>query len=544
MRRSRGVAALTLLLTSLIATTCIYPTEHDASVHVSLTPLKILIRGKDTTIIATAWHTSGLADSQPVANVVFVWRSDAPLVATVGPTGQVVGITSGTAIISAAAANFDKGLLAAADTVRVSAPLEADSVRPLAPRYGGLVTVYGPGADSILLATLHGVPLFPYPFSETRDATGYGSKQFWLVPPAQPDTMILIGSGIVTSNHDTTRVIRQDVYEPNETAPHNFDLDGPRPFPYPTSFWYPFLVVNPALFFEPLPRGDTLGVDWYRFGHAAARDLTIVLTAPSVHGTFSTFITDSLAWTGTTYALGPDSWTFGPGSHACHGRGFAPAEANGDSTIVAFKNASPGALHAITIYRQVAGYGLAVLDGYASELPADAHEDDNSCNAADLRGTVTSPFRDTLTIENPHDVDWIRFHYVQGGLGSTAQARLHAFPGVHPDSLKDLDIYVVNIPQPGDTLVKVVAADTTAGSDADLRPALATGDYYLVVVDFAGTTTHYEVCVGTLSVLGTGPCATGFPSPPAPSPTVAPLRAKRRPTSRMPLLAPIPPRRR
>ncbi|HET7296870.1 MAG TPA: Ig-like domain-containing protein, partial [Gemmatimonadales bacterium] len=254
MRRSRGLAAL-LLLSSPTVVTCVYPTERDSSVHVSLTPLAILIRSTDTTVAATAWRMVGPADSQPIPNVVFDWSSSDSTVATVSKAGRIVGIKSGTAVIKAAALNFDKGQLTAADTVRVSAPLEVDSIRPLAPRYGGLVTVYGPGADSILLATLHGVALFPYPFSETRDATGYGSKQFWLLPPAQPDTMILIGSGVVTSSHDTTRVIRQDVYEPNETAPHNFDLDGPRPFPYPTSVWNLFLVVNPGLFFELLPRG-------------------------------------------------------------------------------------------------------------------------------------------------------------------------------------------------------------------------------------------------------------------------------------------------
>jgi Big-like domain-containing protein len=545
MRRSRGPAALALVGSILVAT-CIYPTEHDSAVHVSITPLGILIRGTDTVATAQAWRMVGPADSQPIANVVFVWSSSDATVATVSETGRIVGIKSGTAIITAAAANFDRRALAAADTVRVSAPLEVDSIRPLAPRYGGLVTVYGPGADSILLATLHGVPLFPYPFSETRDTTGYGSKQFWLLPPAQSDTMILIGSGIVTSNQDTTRVIRQDVYEPNETAPHNFDLDAPRPFPYPTTFWYPFLVVNPGLFFEPLQRGDTVGVDWYRFGHATARDVTIILSAPSVPGTFATFVTDSLTWNGTSYGIPPDGWTFGPGAHACHGLPFSPSEANGDSTIVAFKNLPAGALHAITIYGQAAGYGLAVLDGYASELPADAHEDDNSCNAADLRGTLQSPFRDTLTIQNPHDVDWIRFHYTQGGLGSTARVRLHAFPGTHPDSLKDLDLYIIRVPQPSDMALQIVRADTAPGSEVNQTPSLATGDYYLAVVDFAGTTTTYEVCVGVVPLLGQGDCSNAvFPAPPAAAPpSVAPLRTKRRPAARRPLPAPITPSRR
>ena len=110
------------------------------------------------------------------------------------------------------------------------------------------------------------------------------------------------------------------------------------------------------------------------------------------------------------------------------------------------------------------------------------------------------------------------FHYTSGGIGTTAQFRLHAFPGVHPDSLKDLDLYVLKIPQPGDTVVQVLAADTAAGSDVDLRPSLATGDYYLAVLDFAGTTTNYEVCVGTTNtLLGGGTCNTGFPAPPAPA---------------------------
>ena len=516
MRRSRAVAVLTLLVGSMIVGTCAYPTERDSSVHVSTTAVRILFSGHDTVVAARAWELRGLADSQTIPNVVFVWSSSDPTVATVD-AGRIVGIKSGTAIIRAAALNFDTGQLAAADTVRVSAPLEIDSVAPDTARYGQVVTVFGPGADKVVLASMKGAFfLYPYPFSAQHDTTGYGQQKFWIPPPAESDRITFIGNGIVTTSADSTHVIKRDVYEPNETAPHRFDLDGPRPFPYPGTAYNLLLVYNPALFFEPLKRGDTLGVDWYRFGHSTARDLTIILTAPAVHGTFSTFVTDSLAWTGTTYALGPDSWTFGPASHACHGRGFAPHEANGDSTIVAFKNASAGALHAITIYRQAASYGMAVLDGYASELPADAHEDDNSCNAADLHPTLQSPFRDTLTIENPHDVDWIRFHYTNQGLGTTAQVRLHAFPGVHADSLKDLDIYVVKIPQPGDTLVQVLAADTAAGSDADLRPSLATADYYLAVVDFAGTTTTYEVCVGYIPLLQPGTCNTPpWPSPPA-----------------------------
>src|SRR6266851_5597113 len=484
MRRSRGLAALTIVGISAVVAMCVYPTERDSSVHVDLTHIAILLRGNDTAATATAWRMLGPTDSQPIPNVVFTWSSTNPSVATVDDAGHIVGITSGTVVIRAAARNFDKGQLAAADTIRVAAPLEVDSVVPDTARYGQVVTVFGPGADKIVLASMKSAFfLYPYPLSAQHDTTGYGQQKYWIPPPAESDRITFIGNGVVTASPDSTHVLK---------------------------------------------RGDSLGVDWYRYGHATTRDLTIILSAPSVHGTFSTFVTDSLAWTGTTYALGPDSWTFGPGSHACHGLGFSPHEANGDSTIVAFKNAPAGGLHAITIYSQAAPYGMAVLDGYASELPADAHEDDNSCNAADLQGTLTSPFRDTLTIENPHDVDWIRFHYTNGGLGTSAQFRMHAFPGVHPDSLKDLDLYVIKVPVAGDTALQVMLADTAAGSDVNRTAGLATGDYYLAVVDFAGRTTTYEVCVGTLSLLGMGPCAAAFPSPPAPSAPAAPLRAKRR----------------
>jgi hypothetical protein len=510
MRHRRRLAALALLCTAATMGTCVYPTERDSSVHVSITPLRILIRGDDTVATATAWQLRGPGDSVPIPNVAFVWTSSDPKIATVDNAGHITGVKSGTVYIRAAAANFDAGALAAADTLRVAAPLEIDSLRPAIARYGALVTAFGPGADDVVLATIHNTPLFPYPFSATRDAAGYGRQTFWLMPPAEPDTAVFIGNGIVTSDHDTTVVVRRDVYEPNDTEPHGFDLDATRP--WPGTVLGSVLVFNPALFFEPLRRDQTFGADWYRLSQSSSRDLTIILTAPSVPGTFVTFVTDSLGWdvARQTYVIGPDSWTYGPGSHACHGLDFGPSEANGDSTVVAFKSVPPGVLHAIAIYTQAARYGLAVLEGYVSELPADPHEDDNSCNAADARGTATLPLRDTLTIENPHDIDWIRFAVPSLG---NYQFRLHAFAGVHPDSLKDLDFYLVKVPSPGDTALSVVALDTTTASTVN-QPAvpLTAGDYYAVVLDFAGTTTDYEICVDR----ALGACAgTAFPSPPA-----------------------------
>jgi len=542
MRHGRGLAAAALLIGWVTVATCVYPTEHDAAVHVSIRPLKILLRGSDSIARATAWQIVAAGDSQKILNVSFVWSTSNPTVATVDQAGHVVGVNSGTVVIRAAAQNFDAAALAGVDTLRVSAPLEVDSVRPKIVKYGEKLTIYGVGVDSIFLASLAGADLIRVPFSDTVFRVGTARVRFWVPPPATSDSLFFLGFsggegvfGFVPG--DTTKVIERDLYEPNDTVPSAIDLDASRPFPKTNTILDSLLFFNPALAFETLKKGQTSGADWYHFTQAETRDVTIILTAPAIAGTFSTFLTDSLGWSSAAkrYFIGHDSWTFGPGSHACHGARFSPSESAADSTIVAFKQLPLAALDGIAIYTTPGRYGLAVVSGYQSELPADAHEDDNSCNAADLRDTIPAPFRDTLTIENPHDVDWIRFHYTQGALLSTAQIRLHALPGVQPDSLKDLDIYVASVPQPGDTVVKLLAADTSAGSDADLRPSLATGDYYLAIVDFAGTTTNYEVCVGTISALSPGPCATGFPAPPAATSAVPRRRRLFRAPSRSPL---------
>ena len=507
-----------MLFSTVTVGTCVFPTERDASVHVSLTPIHVLFRGNDTIATARAWQMLGPADSQPIPNVVFAWSSSDPSVATVDNAGHIVGVNSGTVIITVAAATFDKQALAASDTLRVAAPLEIDSIRPRIVQYGEKLSIYGVGVASIFLASLRGANLIRVPLADTQFAGGTERSKWWVPFPARTDTLFFLGvsgtSGVFGYFHgDTTRVIERDLYEPDDTVARSIDLDAPPQFAaVPTLVFF-----NPALAFEPLGRDAKAGADWYRFTHAQTQDLTISLTAPQIAGTFLTYLSDSLGWdvTNHRYVLGANAWTFGPGSHACHGKAFAPGEALSDSTIVAFKGVAAGTLDAIAIYGAPGRYGLSVIAGYQSELPADAHEDDNSCNAADLRGVATAPFRDTLTIENPHDVDWIRFHYTQGALGSTAQVRLHALSGTHPDSLKDLDLYVTRIPQPADVAVQVLAADTAAGSDVDLRPGLATGDYYLTVVDFAGTATRYEVCVATITLLGAGPCAgAAFPSSP------------------------------
>src|SRR5439155_1668155 len=102
--------------------------------------------------------------------------------------------------------------------------------------------------------------------SNTRDAAGYARNSFWVPPPAHSDSMFFIGNGVFGFSRDTVRVIRRDLYEPNETSPTRIDLETSRPFP--GTILNVLLFLNPALSFEPLLRDVKQGADWYHLRRA------------------------------------------------------------------------------------------------------------------------------------------------------------------------------------------------------------------------------------------------------------------------------------
>src|SRR2546430_1206318 len=83
MRRSRGVAVLTLVAISAVVAMCVYPTEHDADVFVTIDSLTldtisrtptsvgplVMIQGAEGDVHATAWHRPSGGPSAPVPNV-------------------------------------------------------------------------------------------------------------------------------------------------------------------------------------------------------------------------------------------------------------------------------------------------------------------------------------------------------------------------------------------------------------------------------------------------------------------------------------------
>jgi Big-like domain-containing protein len=517
MRLGRGLIALAVLFSSATIETCIYPTEHDADVRVNITPVPILIRGNDTEARARAWQMLAAGDSAEIANVSFVWTSATPSIATVDAAGHIVGIKSGTTTIRAAAANFDQRSQPGEATLRVADPLEIDSIRPQTVSFGETVTLYGVGVDSIFQASLGNGLLIPNVVTRARDANGYARITYWVPPPSRPDSLFYIGNGVFGFSRDTVRVLQRDLYEPNDIAPWTLDLDGPGPFPGTPFAFVRFL--NPALAFEALLRDSVSGADWYRLQQATTRDLTIVLTAPEVRGTFAAYVSNG----------GPSAWTIGPGSHNCRGGKFAPKERLGDSTIVALAGVPAGTLDVYALYAQPGRYGLTVAEGYFTSdsldrrIVRDAHEEDDYCDAPGAQVTQPLGYKATQTIDNPHDVDWIRFNVPSA---TPVRIRTAALPAVAGKDTSDIDVYVLRDTASGAPLDSIGAyahplstIDTTFG----VVVGLPAGNYFAVVVDFAGVSTPYAICIGN-----PGACANPFPVGPVPSPAQVQAAARRR----------------
>jgi hypothetical protein len=521
MRGFDRATPLVILAVALTSTTCAFPTDKSDKVLVTLEgPSHVVLRGQEMTVHARAWRVIG-PDTQPITNVAFAFGTGSSTTATVqndgGGYATVTGVNSGNVHISARAISFEQApegdLL-----LRVSNPLEVDSVRPALVRFGDTITVYGVGVDSIFIAFLDNATQFDYPLpgllsTRTRDSLGFSTATFWVTPPAHSDRLSFIGPGVFGNAPDTTRVIPLDVLEPNEAAPRTINLEAPPLIPAIPQIKF----LNPALAFEPTKR-DSLGVDWYRFTQTTARDLTIILSAPELRGTFSTFLSDSLAFvpgTPPSYTIGPTAWTLGPGSHDCKGFAFEPAETQPESTIVALRGMPPGRLHALALYSQPGRYGLAVFEGYITSdptVPRDAHEEDDFCDAADARGlAVTVPggtFRDTLTIDNPHDIDWIRFRVT--GLTAVTIKIASVTSAATVDS-SDVDLFLLTVPGGGaSSTLDLLNRSDAAGSTETMTTLLGAGEYYLVAVDYQGVPVAYDVCIS-------GGSCPGFPSPPAPA---------------------------
>ena len=458
-------------------------------------PSPVVLRGDQIELTASLWTRTAPGDSVEVRNAELLWSSDNPTLASLttkdNKTTLATGVNSGIVQIRAVATGF-QGAAPATFSLRVSDPLEIDSMRPAVVRYGEKVTMYGVGVNSLFFAALAGATLLPDTFSVAAGAGGLGQLSFWVPPPATSGHALVLSPGQLVISPDSTTVVRQDLYEPNETAPSLIDLTAP-PFPA-----LPIVrFFNPALAFETRVRADSLGIDWYRFnGAVAGSDLTFIFTAPSFKGAHLTFLASPVA---SPDLAAPPPWSIGSGLYYCKGAQFKAEERPSDSLVVALKNIPAGAMDLVSLYAVTGRYGLAVLQSYYTTNPliaADRLEENDNCEFADrnfadplTQVDLTNPFSETLTIDNPHDIDWIRVR-VPGPAAQLVTVRTASRAGAA--AADDIDLYVMGIPSGGTPDPK--GSSTTEGSTESITGVLTPGDYYVVVTDFAGTPTSYSIC--------------------------------------------------
>jgi hypothetical protein len=261
-------------------------------------------------------------------------------------------------------------------------------------------------------------------------------------------------------------------------------------------------VANPALAFEGL-RQDTVGFDWYRFTTASPNTpYTIVVDPPGQGGGNRTILASA------NNASGPPrnfTWAVGPGYHACKGVAFAPRAAPANQMVFAFKRLPAQAMDLVSEFLIEGAYSLLVVQGYLTVNPKigpDRFEENDICDFADLNFTtpglgidLSTPFADTLTIDNPYDVDWYRFR-VPGPGPRAVSIRLSTPTGAVPveaagSPVPDLGLFLFTAPTP----VLINAKQTRDESDELIAATLPAGDYYAVVMDQGGAPVQYGLCI-------------------------------------------------
>jgi hypothetical protein len=495
---------LALAAAVLASITCAFPTDVGSNAYVTIvSPGPVLLRGGDLTLEARVWLRLSGGDSVELKNVALQWSSGDTHLATVtsagSSTGRVTGVNSGHVEIRAVAGGYDASA-AGVYSLRVANPLEIDSITPDTVRYGERVTMYGVGVGELFFAGLGPGFLSADSLSVAGNPRGLGQLSFWVPYPSRTGNIFAAGSGQLIAAPDSTVVLPYDLYEPNEAAPAAIDLDGPRPIPSVSVIRF----FNPALAFEDLRNGTPVGADWYRFKSATtAAPFSFILIAPALGGAHI-----------ATLGGADGSWTVGSGVSKCKGYDFRVETAPSDSLIVALRRLPSDTVDLFAAYVQQGRYFLAVTEGYVTTDPRiqpDRFEEDDLCGFADENFAdptkaidLTSPFSDNLTIDNPHDVDWLRFR-VPGVVPQVVSVRSAAHP-LQTIDRTDIDLYLLTVPD-GSHGLDPVARDVAHGSTGAITQLLDPGDYYLVVADSAGIATPYSLCIAAAASCTPPPAA-------------------------------------
>jgi hypothetical protein len=501
--RLQGVAVLALL--SLAS--CAFPTDKSSAVLVTLeAPRTVISRGATLQLTAHAWQRTAAGDLSKLRGVTFRWLSDHPAVAAVvtkdDSSGIVTGLDTGRVEIRAFPADFEDAQSESLLVRITNNPVEIDSITPDTVRYGQQITVYGVGIEAIDRLTLGGANLIPDSSSFVGDSAGVARQRYWVPYPATTDRPLVVNPEFSAPAKDTTVVLPENVYHSGDDSPAFIDLNSPPIGPSKLLFY------NPALF-----RGGRSTP--YRF---IRRDNTRPLTVVISTTPYPTAASISSPGGGP----GSSTWRvaafFGGQDLTCREQFFFVPDSTTvalDSLVFAFQSL-PDTIFELSVggfgFIETFGYGLRIVEGYEVQhqrITADRFEENDHCQGADFNFAedpiiLTDPFQDTLTIDNPRDVDWLRFR-VQGNGSQPVTIRTAARPF---DAVDSSDITLAVAASSPGAFGEWLAESNTVGSGEQLSIALQPDDYYLVVSDKVGVPTRYSLCISvgdTCSLPGTLP---------------------------------------
>lgn len=479
MMRSYNRGAAALLLAAAV-TACLYPDDRSTELQVELADIPTLFLKDSVQLQARLLDGTGI----PVSNAVIRYATSDPTVLNVDAAGRLLAVGVGSAVVTATAVEFS-GAPPATRTAQVRGLLEVDSVVPGAAFFGQLLDIYGVGLfpDSLFAVSVGGVQaqIFDFQALDPDQPMRLGLLRAWVPPPAARRSQLSIlgfKGGLLHS--DSLTVVQRDVLEPNDTVPAVLGN-------------IPLGFRNPALAFEVRGRNETTAAaDWYRFTNAAPQDRTIIVASAMVGAeTFQVFVTDSLFWStvARTFGIGSASWSIGPQSYACGGltmtaagEPFNPPEVPFPFTLLALADLPADDYDVIVPYvtsGEPAAYEFVIFPGYLSVRAKDVAEENDYCDVAkDISVTAGQ----VLTIDNFHDREWFRFNL--------AAPTLVNFSVKATELDADLDLYIIQDFRP-DSL-PLVDFSTDVG-DPTKQLLLPAGQYFLLIVDFAGVPTDYTV---------------------------------------------------
>jgi hypothetical protein len=497
---------------------CSVPTDKSKDIQVmvrqspSLMARGILPKDARDSLSAFAFRVDAAGDTQPLTNVEIRWSSSSSQIASIegsanGSQVTVRGNGDGYVTLTASPVAFEQATPGTA-TIRVASTFVVDSIRPTAVRYGQKVTIYGVGIHLPFVWLLGGAELIDDPFAFSGNISGVEKRELWVPPPTTTGRPFYLGGGLADSVRDLITVDQQDIFEPDTATPGVIDLNGPglqRLFGGLRVLFY-----NPALAFEPVNTGSS-DIDWDRFDQSDNQPATIIVNSQALGDTAFAFVSDSLYKCGPTptdICYEPPGWYFTAGSQACNNAFYYYTQPRVPTFTVGFLKWPTPRLHLVQFYAKEGRYAVAAVRGYLQpdrDLAPDRFEDNQLCWQADANFQdsigptrkqivvgVGTPFGDSaLTISQPYDVDFYRFRVVPpAGPADTALTIQIKSRPIHPVDASDIDLYLY------DTSGGFIASsENVASTEAVTVTGLPPGEYYAIVVDYAGQPTCYGMCI-------------------------------------------------